>query len=121
MTRDAGDKDTHGVYLTRNALAPVGASGAISATLAWPVDGVGLTLSADFSNVDGTETLALEALDSDETTVLDSATATPGSSGRASLDFTTPSGTYYLSVEVSGASPSKPALRVDGSTQYTPK
>jgi hypothetical protein len=121
MTRDAGGKDTHGVYLTRNALAPVGASGAISATLAWPVDGVGLTLSADFSNVDGTETLSLEALDSDKTTVIDSATVTPGSSGRASLDFTTPDGTYYLAVEVSGANPAEPALRVDGSDQYVAK
>ena len=121
MTRDAGNQSSHGVYLTRNALAPVGASGGINATLAWPVDGVGLTLSADFSNVDGTETLALEALDSDKTTVIDSATANPGSGGRASLDFTTPDGTYYLAVEVSGASPSKPALRVDGSDQYTPK
>ena len=121
MTRDAGDKASHGVYLTRNALAPVGASGGISTTLAWPVDGVALTLSADFSSVDGTETLALEALDSDEATVIDSATANPGSSGRASLDFTTPDGTYYLAMEVSGASPSQPALRVDGSDQYVPK
>jgi hypothetical protein len=121
MRRDAGDIGSHGVYLTRNALTPVGASGAISATLAWPVDGAGLTLSADFSSVDGTETLALEALDSDKTTVIDSATANPGSSGRVSLDFTTPDGTYYLAVEVSGASPSKPSLRVDGSDQYVPK
>jgi len=121
MRRDAGDKASHGVYLTRNALAPVGASGGINATLTWPVDGVGLTLSADFSSVDGTETLSLEALDSDEATVIDSATANPGSSGRASLDFTTPDGTYYLGVEVSGASPSQPALRVDGSDQYVPK
>jgi len=114
MTRDAGDQSTHGVYLTRNALAPLSVTGSVIGQLPWPVDGVELTLSATDAG-----TLAIDALD-ETGSVIDSATDSPGS-GRASLDFTTPAGTYRLDVEVSGTSVSKPALRHQGETTYVPQ
>ena len=114
MTRDAGNQSSHGVYLTRNALAPLGVTGSVIGQLAWPVDGVALTLSATDA-----DTLAIDALD-ETGSVLDSVTDSP-SGGRASVDFTTPSGTHRLDVEVSGTSVSEPALRHQGETAYVPK
>lgn len=114
MTRDAGDKDTHGVYLTRNALLPYDVSGAFQQQVEWPLDGSTVTLSA--TDADG---LSISALGAGGGT-LASDSASPGS-GRGRLDFTTPADTFFLDVEVTGTSAADPALRVDGSNQYVPK
>jgi len=114
MTRDAGDKDTHGVYLTRNALLPYGVSGAFQQQIEWPLDGLTVTLSA--TDADG---LSISALGAGGGT-LASDSASPGS-GRSGLDFTTPADTFFLDVEVTGTSATNPALRVDGSNEYVPK
>lgn len=115
LRRDSGDKDTHGVLLTRNVLAPFDTTGAVSETFVYPLDGSDLTLSADFAANGGTVTV--EAQDASGT-ALQSGSTTSNSSGRISATLTTPSNTHFLDVSVSGDTPQKPALRVDGSTQY---
>jgi len=114
MTRNAGDLGSHGVYLTRNALVPYGVSGAFQQQIVWPLDDLTVTLSA--TDADG---LSISALGAGGGT-LASDSASPGS-GRGSLSFTTPTDTFFLDVEVTGASATDPALRVDGSDQYVPK
>jgi hypothetical protein len=115
MSLDAGDINSHGVLLTRNLLAPHDNAGAVSETFAWPIDDSTLTLSADFAAGGGT--VDVEAQD-DTGTALTSASDTSSSSGRISVDFTTPKDTYFLKVDVSGDSPQNPALRLDGSDQF---
>jgi|APHM01.1.fsa_nt_gi hypothetical protein len=114
LVRDAGNEDTHGVYLTRNALLPLGVSGAFSQQIDWPLDGSTVTLSATDA-----DTLSITALGAGGGT-LASDSINPGS-GRAGLDFTTPADTYFLDLEVAGTSAADPALRVDGSQQFVPK
>jgi hypothetical protein len=117
LVQDGGDQSSHEVYITRNALFPYSVSGAFTQQLIFPVDGVDATLSSDFSTVDGTETITLTAQAGNGTS-LDSASVSPSSGGRASVTLPTPSDTHFLEASVSGASPSNPALRVDGSDQY---
>jgi hypothetical protein len=115
MTLEAGGADSHGVLLTRNVLAPFDTSGGVSETFVYPLDGSALTLSAGFGANGGTVTI--EAQD-DAGSGLDSASTTSSSSGRIRTDLTTPPGTHFLSVDVSGDTPADPALRVDGSDQF---
>lgn len=114
LVRDAGDEDTHRVFLTRNALLPLGVSGAFAQQIDWPLDGSTVTLSATDA-----DTLSVTALGAGGGT-LASDSITPGT-GRAGLDFTTPEGTFFLDLEVAGTSAADPALRVDGSNQFVPK
>ena len=126
MRRDAGgtgptsDNTAHGVYLTRNALLPTGATGTVNATLPWPVDSTRVTLSAEFANLDGTEELTLEAQDANGA-ALDSTTVTPSAAGRDSVTFTTPEGTFFLAVTVSGAQVTESALRLGTADTYVEK
>lgn len=105
-------------------------TGSLNATFAWPLDSVDVTLSVQVDQVhdDGTNAVRVEALDSDKSTVQDSAESTFSSTGRKSVTLTTPSNTYYLKVypiRVSSVTANTakfniqdPALRVDGETTY---
>jgi hypothetical protein len=118
MTLEQGDKEGHGVVLTRNALAPYSDQGTISQGVVWPIDGSELTLSASFGGGGGT--VSLEAQDAGGT-ALDSSSTTSSSSGRASAVLTTPTDTHIVQVDVSGDTPTDAALRLDGKTTYVPK
>lgn len=118
MTLEQGGKDTHGVVLTRNVLAPYSDQGTISQSVVWPVDGSELTLSAGFGAGGGAVTL--EAQDGSGT-ALDSSSSTSSSGGRESTTLTTPTGTHTVQVDVSGDTPVDAALRLDGKTTYVPK
>lgn len=112
-----------------------GSTGYRGVQIPFPLDGVTVTLSVEFTQLhdDGTNKLRIEAVDSDGSTVQTSAETTVSSTGRKSVEFTTPTAggsgaTYYLNIfparvesataETAKVKVKNPCLRADGSSTF---
>jgi len=106
-------------------------TGSLNVTIPFPLDNVDVTLSvqADQIHDDGAQAIRIEALDSSGSTITGGVSdVTYSTTGRKSVDLTTPSDTHQLKVypvRVTSVSSNTtkfkiqdPALRVDGETSF---